>query len=127
MHVVHGALRTAIAGIHRSGTDSFFRISRKLNEINGYMYRKKLLEILSFTTYSKIIDIGENGIKIVQFCCCLYLSSCARFLKFASWKFIIGKLAKGRRVRTIVLHFQGLCFVFFRRCPGGRYDLSLPS
>lgn len=51
MHVVYGALRAAIAAIHRSGTDSFFLISRKLNEIDGYMYREKLLEILSFATY----------------------------------------------------------------------------
>lgn len=118
MHVVYGALRAAIAGIHRSGTDSFFRISRKLNEIDGYMYREKLLEILSFATYSKIIDIGENGTKIFVAILLLFiLELLCKVLKACFLEIYYCKICKGATSKDNCISFSRLMFRFFPTLP----------
>lgn len=67
MHVVHGAFKlTWLSFINRhrikfAGEASFLRISQKLSESNGYMYRKQLFNELFPLTYSKTIEIGEDA------------------------------------------------------------------
>lgn len=112
VYVVHGALRTAIAGIHPSGTDSFFRISRKLNEIDGYMYREKLLEILSFTTYSKIIDIGEIGTKKCAILLFFILELLCRILKVCFLEIYYWKIGKRAMSKDNCISFSRLMFRF---------------
>lgn len=117
MHVVHGALRTAIAGIHRSGTDSFFRISRKLNEIDGYMYRKKLLEILSFMTYLKIIDIGGNGTKRCAVLLLFILELLCKILKVCFLEIYYWKIGKGTTSKDNCISFSRFVFRFSPTLP----------
>ena len=67
MHVVYGAFKlTRLSFISRrriqfSSKASFSRISQKLSEGDGYMYRKKLFKELFPLTYSKTIKIGEDA------------------------------------------------------------------
>lgn len=112
MHVVHGPLRTAIARIHPSGTDNFFRISRKLNEIDGYMYRRKLLEILRFTTYSKIIVVGENGTKKCAILLLLILELLCKILKVCFSEICYWKIGKRAMSKDNCISFSRLMLRF---------------